>query len=277
MREFVHYDDGWAARLAPAGLADFEGVMAFDAGERLDKPGLEDWRQRWRVRLPDDPTGPTIYLKRFSRPPLRRQIERWREGHAGWSTARIEYENARLLAAAGVPGVAAIGVGERMSGIVEYASYILLSEVPGDALERWLPREITAGRRPWAGTAGARAVESLARIIARFHAAGLIHRDLYLAHIFIHDDGSGEPAFRLIDLQRVFRPRGRRRRWIVKDLAALAFSTPAQVGTTTRLRFLCRYVRAYPGAGTARDLGRRVGAKVSWMRRRAERVAARRR
>ena len=113
-----------------------------------------------------------------------------------------------------------------------------------------------------------------------------MHRDLYLSHVFIrpstgpcesvkgrpglagtHAGGDGpHDEFRLIDLQRVFRPSWRRRRWVVKDLAALHYSTPAdRVGLLERLRFLCRYVRACGRFGTARQLAEAVGAKASRM------------
>ena len=85
----------------------------------------------------------------------------------------------------------------------------------------------------------------LARLVADFHRAGFVHRDLYLSHIFICNTGKPtDETFCLIDLQRVFRPKFRRRRWMVKDLAALNFSTPEElVGRWERLRFLCRYVQ----------------------------------
>ena len=121
-------------------------------------------------------------------------------------------------------------------------------------------------------------LDRLARFVAAFHAAGFVHRDLYLSHVFIrppapHATRNGqcpEQTFALIDLQRVFRPRWRRRRWVVKDLAALNYSTPTDlVGRQERLRFLCRYVRRCDRFGSVRGLARLVGGKTARMAKRA--------
>ena len=109
----------------------------------------------------------------------------------------------------------------------------------------------------------------LAGLVGRLHRSGFVHRDLYLSHIFF--DGL---SFRLIDLQRAFRPRWRRRRWLIKDLAALHFSTPAeQVGRWERLRFLCWYVREYGDVGSVEGLARAIDAKARRMGRRRPEVA----
>jgi hypothetical protein len=103
-------------------------------------------------------------------------------------------------------------------------------------------------------------IEELARFVARFHQTGFVHRDLYLSHIFV-DAADGRPTFRLIDLARVFRPRWFRRRWVVKELASLNFSTPPTSATATdRLRFLRVYLgRDRLGAADRRLIRRVVG------------------
>lgn len=254
------------------GLDGLEAVFRLETGERLDKSGLETWRQRWRLRLADGQGSQrTFYLKRFNRPPLRRQWERWREGHAGLSTAGVEWANARLLAEAGIPAVEAVAFGQEMVGPWERRSFVISREVPGESLERWLPAHLPPAAGDPDLARRRRLLNSLARLAGRFHAAGFVHRDLYLSHIFIEPDGG---ALRLIDLQRVFRPGWRRTRWVIKDLAALHFSTPAdRVGRWERLRFLCRYVRENNGAGSARALARRVDAKARRMARRRPALA----
>jgi hypothetical protein len=267
MPERFCIDSAYRGLLAANGLDSFAAIMSLNQGERLDKAGLESWRQRWRIRLtgPDGDTR-TFYLKRFARPPLRRQIERWRGGDIRRSTARVECENAVQLAHAGVRVPRAISVGERTFAGWEQGSFVLLEEVQGQSLER-----MTAGMQPTGLTATPQAIESLARFAAHFHQAGFVHRDFYLSHIFIAAGGRGDDPgdYILIDLQRVFRPRLRRRRWIAKDLAAVAFSAPAEVvGRFGRLRFLARYVREFAGAGQARSIARSVGIRIERMRRR---------
>ena len=81
-------------------------------------------------------------------------------------------------------------------------------------------------------------------MIGRFHALGYVHRDLYLSHVFFDATAPPPHRLRLIDLQRVLRPVWRKRRWIVKDLAALNYSTPTTMASRTdRLRWLRSYLR----------------------------------
>lgn len=275
MSELFEITPGWEPLLRSQGLADMEAILRWDAGERLDKAGLESWRQRWRMRLEDETgRGRVAYLKRFRRPPLRRQVERWRSGHWRVSTAGSEWSNARALADAGIAAVEAVAFGQRMTGVWEQASFILLAEVRGESLERWVPAHVPRIDRDRAPQTRRQRLEALARFVARFHRAGFVHRDLYLCHVFMEEAGdgpvpggeSGCESFRLIDLQRVFRPRWRRWRWVVKDLAALNYSTPLdRVGPAERLRFLCRYVRECGRYGSARQLARRVGARTARM------------
>jgi heptose I phosphotransferase len=266
--------------LRAAGLAALEDLFAWGDGDRLDKAGLEGWRQRWRMRLAGPAGGHlTLYLKRFERPPLRRQWERWRSGQLVRSTAGVEGRNARLLLAAGIRAVEAAAIGEEMSGPLEIRSCILLSEAPGESLEKWLPAHLPPPDRDPDPRQRRTRLDAFARFVAGFHAAGFVHRDLYLCHIF-HDGeeaarGRWDRAFCLIDLQRVFRPRWRCRRWVVKDLAALDFSAPAdRVSRWERLRFLCRYTKMCGRFGSARTLVRRIGSKTARMASRQGRIRA---
>ena len=91
-------------------------------------------------------------------------------------------------------------------------------------LQRYLRRKF-AGKhnRPSERELG-RVISEVAALVGRFHAAGYNHRDLYCNHLFVKEQSPGEREIRLIDLQRVQRRRRFRRRWIVKDLAQLAWS-----------------------------------------------------
>jgi heptose I phosphotransferase len=80
-------------------------------------------------------------------------------------------------------------------------------------------------------------------VARRFHAAGFNHRDFYCCHFFIQELPGPRFAIRLIDLQRVEQRHWLRRRWIVKDLAQLAYSAPRErIGRTLRLAFIKRYL-----------------------------------
>jgi hypothetical protein len=278
MTKTLDIDPAWQSLMQQHGLARLDDFFALSDGERLDKPGLEAWRERWRIRL-ERPGAPprTLYLKRFVRPPLKRQWERWRQGHWRRSTAGVEHHNARDLARAGIAAAAAIACGQEMCGILERRSFILLDQVCGESLEKWLPPHVPPLDQETDPAHRRERLERLAAFIARFNAAGFVHRDLYLSHVFVTaaDASKDEQTYALIDLQRVFRPRWRKRRWVVKDLAALHYSTPAdRVGRLERLRFLCHYVRRCDRFGTARHLARCIAARAARMGRRRQLRAA---
>jgi len=267
--------------LASHGLDGVESFFHWERGERLDKKRLEPWRQRWRISLADGAGQDRVfYLKRFDRPPLRRQLQRWWGGQAGRSSAAVEWQNALQLGQAGLPAVQPAAFGECMVGPIERRSFILLQEVEGESLERICGLLKAAGLNHLAGwRQRRRTIDRLAGLVGRFHRHGFVHRDLYLSHIFLdpvvietEDRASPrEPAFSLIDLQRVFKPKWCCRRWVIKDLAALNISTPTDIiSQSERFRFLCRYVRECRRFGTARRLAGLIERKTQRMRRRVE-------
>lgn len=258
------------------GITSFASVFQFDGGERLDKPGLAPWRERRRVVLQSSDGDPhTFYLKRYVRPPLRSQLGRILAGKLRQSTASREWNAILDLGAAGIPVPSPVAFGQDLCRGVERRSFLVIEEVPGASLERWLPGH---WQRNATGATWRRQQEllrSLARQVAAFHTAGFVHRDLYTSHIFLRNVADTEPpAFTFIDLQRVFRPRWRRTRWVVKDLAALRFSTDAFVSRTDRWRFWKQYIQAVHRSHWGRKLPARVEAKSSRIRRHHERRTA---
>jgi len=241
------------------GLTGFRSVFAYDRGERLDKPNLGPWRQRWRILLNEfGGRQRVLYLKRYDRPPFREQLRRILTCHPRHGTGWWEWRNMRRVAAAGVPTATPVAFGERMRGWFERQSFIVTEAIDGQSLERWVPEHLGPnGDVGW--SARRQLVCDLALLVRTLHEARLVHRDLYLSHVYLSHNRDGRPALRLIDLQRVFRPRWRWRRWQVKDLAALNYSTPGPcVPSTERLRFL----RAYLGVPRFRPRDRRLIRRI---------------
>ncbi|MCK6461487.1 MAG: hypothetical protein L6Q95_16525 [Planctomycetes bacterium] len=151
--------------------------------------------------------------------------------------AAAEWENHRLMMAAGfrVPQPAVGGVLADGRGL--FSTVALEGEQPLDDIWRTLdPR---------------RAALAVADVARRLHACGLVHRDLYLCHLFARP---GSYDLTLIDLARLLRSTSRRRR--VKDLAALLSSARGLVSRTCLWRGLLRY-------GGDRKLARRVIRKAA--------------
>ena len=108
----------------------------------------------------------------------------------------------------------------------------------------------------------------LGALVRRMHRLGYWHRDLYLCHVFAEETGDGF-ALSLIDLGRLGHRARPRKRWFVKDLAALWHSTPEGVPPRLALRFLARWLDAHGVRGRSE---RRRWLRA--VRRRARRMAA---
>jgi heptose I phosphotransferase len=86
-------------------------------------------------------------------------------------------------------------------------------------------------------------IGALARLIRDMHEAGVNHRDCYLCHFLLHSDSPGRRIrLSVIDLHRAQLRRSVKGRWMIKDLAGLAFSA-LNIGLTQRdyLRFMMMY------------------------------------
>ncbi|MFN0243631.1 MAG: lipopolysaccharide kinase InaA family protein [Planctomycetota bacterium] len=91
--------------------------------------------------------------------------------------------------------------------------------------------------------------------VLRLHRAGWIHRDLYLQHFLVR---AHDGALVLIDVGRARHAESTGRRWLVKDMAALAHSTPTVVSVRERVRFLAAYL---DGIGVMERVERRRFAR----------------
>ncbi|MBN2492723.1 MAG: hypothetical protein JXQ29_17885 [Planctomycetes bacterium] len=230
----------WRAVLRAAG---YRAVPHFldPAGGRLLRR-LPD-RANWTIAL-DTPAGrATLYLKCHE--PCRRSVP---PGLREW----FHHERLREHGLA-VPEPAAAG--RDAAGRSFFASVALEGTVP---LEEFLCQRAHRDRER---------IRRLAALVRRLHALEVGHRDLYLCHVLLR---ARDEALFLIDLQRLVGGSGRRlrRRWKVKDLAALHHSSAGLAAVTRhdRLRFLLGYLgKERIDRETRRWLGR--------VRRKARRMA----
>ena len=261
---------GVLSSLRREGLDTVERAFAYHGGADLDKPGLGH-RRRTRLEIADD-DGRThvLYLKRYGPERIVSALRRWvRHGRLA-SAARVEFENIRRARAAGVATMRAVHCGEEPCPIGAKRSFLVVTSVPGEALERCFEGFLARHR---AGGRVADVTRRLARLVRTLHDAGYVHCDLYASHVFL-DDSADTPRLHLIDLARMFRPSLRRRRWYVKDLAQLKYSMPPAWVAGSWQAFLAEY---FPGvsAPAVRRFDRSVDRKVASIRRRAERRRSR--
>lgn len=127
-----------------------------------------------------------------------------------------------------VPRAVAMGQG---GTLFHGLSFILMEQIGGASLDLKIPEMSAAEIQRCAYRVG--------QLLGHFHELGFVHKDMYLCHIFDHEqDGLG-----LIDCERVEHfEEGLPRRWRVKDLAALHYSSQEfpQCQHAWK-RFLCGY------------------------------------
>jgi heptose I phosphotransferase len=252
-------EERFRPRLHRAGLTGFEAVMASLAGECLR--ALED-RENWHLQLSgtdEQPYG--VYLKKHHIRTWRSRLRARLGAGPGETPGRVEAENVRALSADGIGVMNLVAYGEKLhrDGLVE--SFVLTEELADyTELSRFLRRRFPPCRLHGSGPRNHdldRLIRQLAQTVRQFHAAGYNHRDLYCCHFFIKEPQRGRFEIRLIDLQRVQRrrppirgdlayamprPMGGRR-WLVKDLAQLAWSAPRdRIQCTHKMAFIRQYL-----------------------------------
>lgn len=230
------------------GLMTLDGVMNDSRGRLLRYLPA---RENWRLEQFDSGQGKIVlYLKKHH---VRTWVS-WLNGRIGTrlstSAGVIEAQNAARLTAIGVDTMQIVACGEAIKRDGTWNSFVLSQELTGFIpLDEFLKVKFSAAGTAADAAADGKAthalrklVNQLADAVARLHTNGFNHRDLYCCHWFVREEG-GEYQLRLIDLQRVQYRRWFRYRWLVKDLAQLAYSAPKiAVSRSLRMAFFRRYL-----------------------------------
>ena len=258
-------------QLQQAGLTDFDAVMATLDGRCLR--ALKD-RENWRLSLHDGQRRPRgVYLKKHHVRTWRTRLRARLGAGPGETPGRVEAQNVGALTANGIEVMRLLAYGEKLhaDGLLE--SFVLTEELEDYTdlhtflYHRFPPLSVRLSAARDRDLA--QLICEVARVSRRFHQAGFNHRDLYCNHFFVREGVPGEFHIRLIDLQRVQHRRRFRRRWIVKDLAQLAWSAPRErVKCTDRLAFMRCYLGVEKLRPADKRLIRAVLAKQRMMQRR---------
>lgn len=215
---------GSTFRVVPGHQAVFR-ELAIDSERVFGHPRIQPWRtlpDRENCTLVADLAGGRHifwHIKRYAAVPGKTPVEK-------------EVAGITLLENAGIATVSVVGYGK----LEDSRSFLILENLDGyTAGDRWIEQGRTIN--PF--------IDAVADLAARLHRAGLHHRDLYFCHFMLRSDPLD---VRLIDAARVQRlGRGPSRlRWIVKDLAQLWYSLPAD---SPRQQIMDRYLRAMGWTG----------------------------
>ena len=227
--------------------AELESLIVWTPPSLLRQgPGRETFL--WRT----DSGLETVVKRTHGGPGREGWRERWR-GKPALAPARREFELLRSMAESGLPVPRAIAY-HRSARNPQRAVVVMERVVHEENLRQRLERRPEEAAR-WLGP--------LTEIVGGLHAGGWYHRDLYLDHLLV----AGERLV-LIDVGRARHEPRARRRWIVKDLAALWHSTPSGVSRAVALRFLVGWMEAR-GLRGRRERRRLLRAIVSKQRRMA--------
>ncbi len=214
-------------------LTTIDAVFNFSTGRNLNKLNLAQHRSRMEFETASPKA--TLFLKRYDNPPKMTQLKNWLVHRARAATMAYDMNPAKKLGDLGINTPKTICYGSEWAGLFEKRSFIITEKIPNaHSLEKELSECFALpdlrDKKHF--------IESIALFVRKFHDTGFRHRDLYLCHIFYSDNGE----FSLIDLQRCFRPKFFARRFRLKDIAQLYYSSPGRViSKTDRLRFYLQY------------------------------------
>jgi heptose I phosphotransferase len=222
---------------------------------------------RWVLRSGEESL--VVYLKRHFRLPWRERVLALLWPGAGWSPAFREWENLAWAKSRDVPVPDPIAAGEFIGPGLQLQSFLAIAELTGKtAINELLPGLQSdlppAGFIRWKELI----IAEMARHTRTLHVADRYHKDLYLCHFYAKPPTAlpCDTSVWLIDLHRLGHHPWFGRRWRIKDLAQLLFSTFDVPGITNRDRW--RFFRAYCGKGALdRRLLRAVIAKADQYRR----------
>jgi lipopolysaccharide core heptose(I) kinase len=244
------------------GLDTFDKVMSFAGGRVMrDFPG----RRTVRLELASPSGAPlAFFLKRYEPEYLStgRRILRRLRWPSAQDEARREWDGIEALRAVGIRTATPVAYGQRTEGGLVCRSFLITEEIRGGQEgDRYLS-SLPAAQR-------GRFLERAAELARRLHAAGWVHKDLYVSHILVApgETPGSDPELFLIDLQRLMKTGPWRERWRAKDLGALAYSA-LKAGASPRDLFDAW--RTYCGVSHLTDAqrhgARRVLRRVAWLK-----------
>lgn len=221
----------YLGEIRSAGLDDLKVISDFKGGQSLTKENLDKSRQRIKFRLTTN--GTMVYLKKYTDTPYGKQIKNWIEHKAVKTTAEFDICWCKTLGEAGINTADVVAWGYEKKFLFDSMSFAIVKEIENaDSLEKKLPYFRSFKHKK-------EFIGKLADFAKKFHDTGLRHRDFYLCHIFYSEKNS---TFTLIDLQRIFKPVIFSKRFQIKDIAQLYYSTSKEYfSKNDRLRFYLRY------------------------------------
>lgn len=227
MGEKVWIAQEFAELFRTSRLSRFQDFMVLEGSILRELPD----RTNLRVTLSHLGRSVRFFMKKHRPSGFWKRFWEFFRGEAWRSPGRREGEMILAFQRHGIPTMTCAAWGEE--GDRSGRSFVITREVDGIPLDDFV-------RRNWGRldrNERNELIGTLAGLVSKLHAARFFHRDLYLCHVFLQDQG----AMVLLDLQRVGQGKRVRSRWFVKDIAALNASSGSCVNRMDRLRFFKAY------------------------------------
>ncbi len=163
-------------------------------------------------------------------------------------SAKTEWRAIQALERIGLDTMKIAAYGEEGINPAAKRSFLVTYALIGtESLEKWAPKFMRGGNTPDKTRLKHALIGKVAQIARRLHTCGLNHRDLYLCHFLLDIAAGPMPAphdikLYLIDLHRMQIRAHTPRRWMVKDVAGVLFSSMDLALTS---RDLFRFMKVY--------------------------------
>jgi heptose I phosphotransferase len=264
----IRADEDFLTPLVALKLDTLRGVFAYSG-----KGYLRTHANRDNFHVVEEIDGKVydLYLKRHRGFETKEALKLLAAQSPFATAGRREWDNIAQMKALGIATMRPVAFGEEKFGCVELGSFLVTERIP-DArpMDDFL-------REHYSGVLSAEALREkrallwdLGDLVRRLHSGGLTHMDLYLNHVFVRETARREKVLYLIDLQRVARRWLLKRRWVVKDLAAVVYSgRNLPLTRSDYARFFSAY---FDGRGNGQDKGL-IHAAIARAARMAARVA----
>ena len=195
-----------------------------------------------------------LYLKRHWGCQIKESLKLLVTSSPFATAGRREWENTLTLEGLGIQTMRPVAFGEKKFGFFEIRSFVVTEKIPAAVpLDDYLKERFTGKIHGAALREKRSLLWDIGDLARKLHSAGLTHMDLYLNHFFVRETQSGERVLHLIDLQRVAKRWLFRRRWIVKDLAAILYS--ARDLGLSRTDFARIFTAYFDGTHSRKDRG----------------------
>jgi heptose I phosphotransferase len=159
---------------------------------------------------------------------------------ASEKTAFDEFSNILAFHQAGLPTMIPVAAGKRAGKVFGSESFLITKGIK-DCVTLETYAESCLKTKTFTGKM--ELINKTALLSRKMHQSGFNHRDFYLCHLLIGTEENNKDELFVVDLHRVDIRKKVPERWIIKDLAALNYSSKSKnITRTDKLRFLKYYL-----------------------------------